>query len=79
MYSALHFRSWLEVANDEKRTRGGPICFIENLEMGVEYFNIQIIEKLRIKPTLGLIFKAPRRLYSKQGILFILYFSSSIF
>ncbi|XP_006611836.1 F-box only protein 22-like [Apis laboriosa] len=59
-------RSWLEVANDEKRTRGGPICFIENLEMGVEYFNIQITEKLRIKPTLGLIFKAPRRLYNKQ-------------
>ncbi|KOX75318.1 F-box only protein 22 [Melipona quadrifasciata] len=57
-------RSWLEVANDEKRTRGGPVCLIN---WGKKY--LKVIEKLRNKPTLGLVFKAPHKRNVRQDCL----------
>lgn len=68
--SALYSRSWLEMANDEKRTRIGPVCFTEILKRGI-HCNIKIIEKLRIRPTFGLIFKTPCRGYDRNGIYYL--------
>ncbi|XP_003402478.1 F-box only protein 22-like [Bombus affinis] len=57
-------RSWLEVANDEKRTRGGPTTLINS---GKKY--IKVIEKLRDKPALGLVFKGLHKRSIRQDCL----------
>ncbi|XP_003700790.2 F-box only protein 22-like [Megachile rotundata] len=53
-------RSWSEAANNEKHTRG-PMCLIESTTVpeDADYrkdIKIEIIKKLRIKPSLGLLF-----------------------
>ncbi|XP_071865019.1 uncharacterized protein [Bombus fervidus] len=57
-------RSWLEVANDEKRTRGGPANLINN---GKKY--ARVIRKLRDKPALGLVFKGLHKRSIRQDCL----------
>lgn len=51
------------MANDEKRTRGGPTTLINS---GKKY--IKVIEKLRDKPALGLVFKGLHKRSIRQGI-----------
>ncbi|XP_076672591.1 F-box only protein 22-like [Andrena cerasifolii] len=64
-------RSWLEAANNEKRTRG-PICFRECVacfaseKQSMEYFKSQIIKRLRIKPALGLFFTVSSMPFIKE-------------
>ncbi|XP_068972795.1 F-box only protein 22-like isoform X1 [Bombus flavifrons] len=57
-------RSWLEVANDEKRTRGGPTTF---MNIGRRY--MKAIEKLRDKPAVGLVFKGVHKASIRQDCL----------
>ncbi|KZC09781.1 F-box only protein 22 [Dufourea novaeangliae] len=63
--ASLVCRSWLEAANDERRTRG-PTYFIQNCKellanekLSMERIKMQSIKKLQIKPALGLFFTAP--------------------
>ncbi|CAK9795086.1 F-box only protein 22 [Anthophora quadrimaculata] len=59
-------RSWLEVANDEKRTARGSILYFLQDMRSAEYFKTQIVQKLLIKPTLGLFFATPWRVSGKK-------------
>ncbi|CAK9830248.1 F-box only protein 22 [Anthophora retusa] len=59
-------RSWLEVANDEKRTARGSILYFLQDMRSAEYFNTQIVQKLLIKPTLGLFFATPWRISGEK-------------
>lgn len=65
-------RSWLEAANNEKRTRG-PISLIANYEKflpkeksTMECLKTQIIKNLTIKPALGLFFTNPTVVFGTQ-------------
>lgn len=51
------------MANDEKRTRGGPTTF---MNIGRRY--MKAIEKLRDKPAVGLVFKGVHKASIRQGI-----------
>lgn len=64
MHASMVCRSWLEVANDEKRTRGGPFSLINN---GKRCF--KVIEKLRSKPALGFVFKGTLKRSIRQDCL----------
>ncbi|XP_053979460.1 F-box only protein 22-like [Hylaeus anthracinus] len=59
--AAMVSRSWLEAANNEKRTRG-PTHSIEHLTEHITMGRVktQIIKQLRIKPVLGLFFPSNR-------------------
>ncbi|CAL7934490.1 unnamed protein product [Xylocopa violacea] len=52
-------RSWMEVANDEKRTRGGDTFLTRYgiASTGIHY-KTRIVHKLKSKPALGLVFKS---------------------
>ncbi|XP_078036540.1 F-box only protein 22-like [Augochlora pura] len=63
-------RSWLEAANDEKRTRG-PAYFIYkcknlNEKWSMERVKTQCINELQIKPALGLFFTAHSVLFTQR-------------
>ncbi|XP_011706446.1 PREDICTED: uncharacterized protein LOC105461638 [Wasmannia auropunctata] len=52
----IFFRSWLEAANNEKKTRSSPCCFIQPYELYKERNFFCHIKNIRIKPSAGLIF-----------------------
>ncbi|XP_076766562.1 F-box only protein 22-like [Xylocopa sonorina] len=60
-------RSWLEVANDEKRTRGGDTFLIDYDIASIRaHYKAQITQKLQSKPALGLFFKSCHPEYRKD-------------
>lgn len=59
-------RTWLEVANDEERTRG-PVCIEGNLLREEDEFIDDISDKLWIKPKIGIFYKTSKD-YAKQAL-----------
>lgn len=79
VYLLPYSRSWLEAANDERRTRG-PTYFMQNCKdllanekWSMERVKTHCIKKLQIKPTLGLFFTAHSVPFSQPGTWLSLY------
>lgn len=66
-YKIIFFRSWLEAANNEKRTRG---CFIELYT--THHDVITNIKNIRIKPSAGFFFLLENIPRNAESIYFIL-------